>query len=150
MKKILLLLLIIPFCFACSDDDGNEEQRSIPDVKVNVPISLSYWRQLYSPLGTISMTEWNFKEVGYGGILVINGIGKEEINLYAYDLSCPVECDKSIKVNVTDEVKAKCPNCGAIYDIYYGIGNSENKPKYTLKSYKVKQSSSNLYYVTNE
>ena len=58
--------------------------------------------------------------IGYGGILVVTGFDEK---YYAFDLACPVECQRDVRVEI-DGLYAICPKCGEKYDnIFYGIGN---------------------------
>ena len=56
---------------------------------------------------------------------------------YAFDLSCPHEHKRDIRVGV-DMIFATCPECGSQYDIGFGLGNCiKGESQYPLKRYTV-------------
>lgn len=57
---------------------------------------------------------------GFGGILLLSDVMG---NAQAYDLSCPVEADKNVRVQIDDEMLAHCPKCGSTYDVFSLQGN---------------------------
>ncbi len=59
-------------------------------------------------------------QTGYGGVLLVGDIfGAPR----AYDLSCPVECKRDVRIVVDNEANnAYCPKCGSVYDIYTNYG----------------------------
>jgi len=88
--------------------------------------------------------------LGFGGILVINGLGENVVNLFAYDLACPVEAQRNIRVAPDNPaVTATCPKCGAVFTIATGTGAPKSDTKYFLKSYKVVESGMQRYTVFN-
>ncbi|MBD5210098.1 MAG: hypothetical protein HDS69_03440 [Bacteroidales bacterium] len=59
-------------------------------------------------------------ETGFGGILLVSDIHG---NPQAFDLACPVEAQRSVRVTVdTDLQKARCPRCHSVYDIFTNYG----------------------------
>jgi len=110
-----------------------------------------YFQTFATKLFTEKRTQYD--EIGYGGILVINGGSGNNgyyNQIYAYDLACPVEADQNIRV-VPDELgKAKCPKCGTVYIIWDGSGKPENdESKYPLLPYYVYSISNGNYMITN-
>jgi len=90
------------------------------------------------------------ERLGYGGILVTNGFfGSNEFNLYAYDLSCPVEAAARVVRVVPDEVgQAECPVCKTVYNISDGNGFPvSGTSKYPLKSYRIYSGTAYRRYV---
>jgi nitrite reductase/ring-hydroxylating ferredoxin subunit len=80
--------------------------------------------------------------VGYSGVLVICGFDN---NYYAYDLCCPNESSKSIKVVANDIGQAVCPKCGTVYDIGYGSGAPvQGVSKYAMRRYNITASGQQL------
>lgn len=76
--------------------------------------------------------------LGYGGILVVNGFN----GLNAYDLSCPVEAERTTRIAPdADGLQAKCPKCGAVYNISSSgapvLGSQYYLRKYKIENYKV-------------
>lgn len=89
-------------------------------------------------------------KLGFGGILVINGIGIENINLYAFDLSCPVEAKRNIRVQPDNEGYCTCPECGTKYYIGNGSGRPENgESGYLLRPYRIIDTGNYSYRVVN-
>lgn len=53
---------------------------------------------------------------GYGGVLQVCDL---QGTMRAYDLSCPVECQRDIRVRVDYTTNlAQCPKCGSTYDVF--------------------------------
>lgn len=80
MKKIfyiLFVIAIIAVVSSCSDDESENGQSTIPDCNVNLTLS-SY--DLQVTLGSKLYPSSEKKNVGYGGVLVINGIRDSENN----------------------------------------------------------------------
>ena len=82
---------------------------------------------------------------GYGGVLLIMGMNPFEagaVTPLAYDLSCPVECQPSIRVYIDPaNYDAVCPVCGSHYDVTMAAGAPISGPaltgsvKYGLQRY---------------
>ena len=151
MKKILLLVLLVCLPLACED----EIYSPIPNAQVHVELDLDFEDSklnaglAWKTFNTSDSHDYGRYETGFGGILVINGFGVNTVNLFAYDLACPVEADRSIKVKPDDAGKATCPKCNAIYDVAYGSGKPESGTKYGLRCYRVSPSRENRYIVSN-
>lgn len=76
---------------------------------------------------------------GYGGILLVSDVLGDP---KAYDLSCPVECKRDIRVEIdTDKMLARCPKCGSTYDVFsllgYPVGGPAAEKGYGLRRYYV-------------
>jgi len=161
MKRIIFLLLFAGIAFSCE----KEYYTSIPDYPVNLELSLvgldfklntnlAYERVTQIGPGLSGLTQ-----LGFGGILVINGMGENTVNLYAYDLSCPVEAQRNVLVvpdnlsssasAVPTAITATCPKCGAVFTIATGTGAPKSGTKYFLKSYRVVDSGYGKYLVIN-
>lgn len=77
-------------------------------------------------------------ETGYGGVLLVaNTLGEP----MAYDLSCPVEAQRNIRITIDDENKIGiCPKCGSTFNIYYhgdALSGEAAQNRYSLKRYRV-------------
>lgn len=58
---------------------------------------------------------------GFGGILLVGDINGAP---YAYDLCCPVELKRDIRVEIDPEAnEAVCPSCGSRYSVYNNYGS---------------------------
>lgn len=77
-------------------------------------------------------------ETGYGGILLVCDIMGDE---QAYDLCCPVEVRPTVRVNITTDMVARCPECGSTYEVFSNSGIPLSGPAvthgYGLKRYHV-------------
>lgn len=88
-------------------------------------------------------------ETGLGGILLVSDIHGTP---YAYDLACPVECRKDVRIIVDEELqKARCPKCGSIFDIYtnygYPVGGDASIHDYALQRYYVGPGAQGQYMI---
>ena len=147
MKRTLFLILFTCIAFSCK----KEYHTTIPN---NYPVRVELWintsdSELQTSLAYKVILESQIisERFGFGGVLVINGMGEAPINIYAYDLACPEEARRDIRVvpdilgSSTSAVKtaitATCPNCGAVFNIATGTGSPASGSKYYLRSYKV-------------
>ncbi|MCC8146724.1 MAG: hypothetical protein LIO93_09885 [Bacteroidales bacterium] len=90
-------------------------------------------------------------KLGYGGVLVINGyITEGNINLYAFDLACPVEIDREIKIVPDNSGNAACPQCKEVYNIGSGTGiPTKGISKHALRKYNVGNNGGNRFLISN-
>lgn len=65
------------------------------------------------------------EQTGFGGLLVFR---TAEGSIFAYDLSCPHEDNREVKVQPADNGKAVCPRCGSVFVTMYGLGTVESGP----------------------
>lgn len=76
-------------------------------------------RQTSEPAG---YTYNDYSYTGYGGILLVCDIHSVP---RAYDLSCPVECQRDVRVIVDYQTDlARCPECGSTYDVFLLNGSA--------------------------
>ena len=90
------------------------------------------------------------EQVGFGGLLIFRD---DRGNIFAYDLCCPHEDDKNIRVEPTDNGKAVCPKCGTVFVTMYGLGSVESGvANQSLQRYNVSKSSrgEGAFVVTNK
>ncbi|MDL2222487.1 hypothetical protein LJB98_00130 [Bacteroidales bacterium OttesenSCG-928-M11] len=148
MKKVWILLLLVCFYSSCEE----EYVSNIPYAKVNLELNtLTQDYDLIPILSykTFTQRRYDTDRIGYGGILVTNGIGTGVLNLYAYDLSCPVEAMRNIRVVPNDYGEACCERCGAKFNISSGLGNPISGTSLGLKTYSVTYAGNNTYRVVN-
>ena len=92
------------------------------------------WQGVLSPTG-FPFTANTY--VGFGGVLLIGGIDPftSETNVpLAYDLSCPVECSRTVRVVINqDNLEAVCPVCDSHYDVLTAGGAPVAGPALTGK-----------------
>lgn len=150
-KYILSLVFLYIISVSCED---KIPRNNIPDATVNFTLMLNSrdnilknW--LAHKIFTEKDRRLDSDRFGYGGLLVVTDNTGNAI--YAYDLSCPYEGDKSILVTPTDDGKAVCNECGSVFITIYGskmpgrgmegFGSSESgvaaKENISLKSYNV-------------
>ena len=88
-------------------------------------------------------------ETGLGGILIVGDV----MGMFlAYDLACPVEIKKDIRLKIDSEKHdAYCPTCGSRYDIFANYGSPTSGPAaekgYGLQKYYVGAGNSGEYMV---
>lgn len=150
MKRIILLVFLPIFFLSCED----EMYSTVPYRKVNIELHLNFEdMNLTAPLAykTFLKPRKASDEIGFGGVVVIHGWGSNPINLYAFDLACPMEApDTLARIIPDDEGYATCSKCKAKYNIAIGDGRpvSGGGTRY-LRSYKVASTGSNTYLVRN-
>ncbi|MDR1369850.1 MAG: hypothetical protein LBJ72_06960 [Dysgonamonadaceae bacterium] len=150
MRKLLLIGIFACLAFSCED----ELYSTIPWAPVNFQLNLN--GEDSSLNGSLSYKIFTrarlaADKTGYGGLLVINAVGGNILNLKAFDLSCPVEVAVGTKIKPDAEgLTATCPKCGAVYNIS-SSGAPVSGSKYPLKQYNVSKASgiSGTYVVTN-
>lgn len=96
---------------------------------------------------------------GYGGILLISGMDpftNETGVPLSYDLSCPVERSRTIRVAIDPEsLEAVCPVCHSHYDVTMRGGSPLSGPaatghrKYGLRRYQCLPTTTGGYVITN-
>lgn len=88
-------------------------------------------------------------QTGFGGILLVGDVHGAP---RAYDLACPVECKRDVRITVDTEInKARCPKCGSVYDVYTNYGHPLEGPAaelgYGLQQYYVGAGAQGEYMV---
>lgn len=143
LKKQFLLAAVFLLA-ACNQNNLSP----IPDYTVNLQLNLNTeYATFTSPCQYLTFTERHLEtdRIGYGGILVYIGFDSQ---YYAFDLACPYECEPTVRVVPNDLGEAACESCGEVYDVSYGYGLPKNGIcRYSLKSYKVRNSR-NILYIT--
>lgn len=86
---------------------------------------------------------------GYSGILLVGDINGAP---YAYDLCCPVELQRDVRIYVDEESQeAVCPHCGSHYGVFsnYGmpLSGEAKKLKRGLRRYNVNPGLNGEYMV---
>ncbi|MDR1527751.1 MAG: hypothetical protein LBS46_08830 [Dysgonamonadaceae bacterium] len=150
MKKTLCFIGLLVVA-ACSDPVIS----TIPSAPVYFELNLDYAdSDLMPALAAKSFTQGRTTtdKLGFGGVLVVHGYSSNEaIHLFAYDLACPNEIDRNVKVVPDTEGKARCPKCGSVYITMWGTGIPEKNSvsHYPLRSYVVKSTGRNTFVVVN-
>lgn len=94
---------------------------------------------------------------GYGGILLVGGMDPFQIETcipMAYDMSCPVEKNRNIRIYFDeDNLAAVCEKCGSRFDVTMQGGApisglaSQCSPKVGLRRYQVLQTMTGGYVI---
>lgn len=156
MKKIgLSLLLLLVAVSSCEDESAH---LTIPYAPVRFSIDLNGQDFLLrTPLSFITFSEKEKRlpsdRVGFAGLLIVSSATGDAI--YAYDLCCPYEDSRVIRVIPGNEGKAVCPSCGSVFvtmfgDNIYGYGSVESGPATEpLQSYRVSPLPFGRYTIMN-
>lgn len=162
-----LTLLTLQSCSGVDDD-------RLPNYPVNIRLSdtgqwITYgvagfgsYRRFINSDGVREPRSFPYTEnsaTGFGGVLLISGMdpfsGATDIPL-AYDLACPVECDRNIRVNIDpDDYSAVCPSCGSVYGVTTAAGAPISGPAaspsspFGLRRYTCISSGNGGYFITN-
>ncbi len=141
MKKILLLLVLLPVFFACDGGSINYKNPNLPNYPVNLTINMNLNPNLQFPGNHyVSYSQ------GVAGIVVFNtGSG-----FSAFDLACPNQaygtaCSTAMTVNGI-ELKCNCNTSEAPYSMF--TAQSPGLP-YGLKPYRVEVVGGNLVVLNN-
>ncbi len=86
---------------------------------------------------------------GFGGILLVTDIFN---NPMAYDLACPVERNREVRIVYdAEKLNARCPQCKSVYDVseFNGspISGRAYELKYGLRRYRVLPSAQGGYTI---
>jgi len=151
MKSGVIIALSLLFTFAACVDET--DRSTIPFAPVNFTVDLlGYDHILNNALSYKVFTEKDRRvdsdRFGFAGLLVVaDATGN---TLFAYDLCCPYEDSKSIKVLPGDEGKVKCPSCGSVFATMYGQGNVVSGPaSQSLQRYRVIPLHPGVYRLSN-
>ena len=167
MIAVAIMLSSLSFVGCNSVDDDR-----IPSLPVNINLSDAGVWSRYGVAG-YGMFRYFIKDekqpagfpytattyVGYGGVLLISGMDPftaDTDRVLAYDLSCPVECKPSIRVQVDPSTfEAICPKCGSHYDVTMRGGAAisgpavDGKHKYGLRRYQCSPTQFGGYLISN-
>ena len=139
MKKIIFLLLILPFVFGCDGGSINNNNPNIPNYPVNLQINMNLpgYTNLQFPSNHIV----DYSQ-GARGIVVFNtGSG-----YVAFDLACPNQpFDSCVQAMSISGIEAICDCDDTVYNLFTGQSPGQ---RYPLKQYRV-NINGNLLIVTN-
>jgi hypothetical protein len=143
-KKSCILFFIFSFFLSgCNDNYVS----SIPDYPVNLKLNLTTtyptFKNSYNQYLLFEKRVLETDRIGYGGIMVYTGF---DGTYYAWDMACPYEADKDIKVHPNELGQAICDSCKSVFELGFGVGNPSSGPaKEVLKKYKTSLSGDVLY-----
>lgn len=147
MKRIFFCLVVL-LVMSCNKVNVS----NIPYARVYLELDLQFKdKDLVGSLNFKEITNTagqNYgTQLGYSGVLVVNGFSATTggTQYYAYDLCCPHEAEKNIKVKADNTGWAQCPECGTKYEIAYGSGTPSDGPsEFALTKFNVTQRGSEL------
>lgn len=130
MKKTLLSLLSVIFLTACHSVNDDR----IPYAPVRIPFSTQAMWETYGVTGALDHQRFILNDgipanfpftsltyTGFGGVLLCGDIHGNPV---AYDLACPVERERNVRIIVdTEAANAYCPKCHSIYDVFSNYGS---------------------------
>ena len=128
---------------------GKEEPRDIlPFAEVHFRIDVNgFDNSLLNPLSykVVTKPRWQTDRIGYGGLLIVSGFNGE---IFAYDLACPVERNRNIRVVPSDNGTAVCPVCHSVFNTSFGLGSPvSGVARVSLQRYRVVRQSEGIYLV---
>ncbi|MCM1035849.1 MAG: hypothetical protein NC406_00805 [Bacteroides sp.] len=118
------------------------------------PVNITFWTQAdwitYGPAGAASHRDFIREKripasypftadtyTGFGGVMLCtdyNGVP------HAYDLACPVECSRDVRVAINSDLLAECPKCHSLYDVFAldggAVGGPAARDHYGLTVYR--------------
>lgn len=147
-RRLFILISVIFLSASCGEE---VPLYTIPWAPVNFTVDLNGLDfELREPLAYKTFTEKRRTNdrIGYAGLLFVADLSGNTI--FAYDLTCPFEDNKSIKIEPLSDGKAKCNTCGSVFVTMHGLGNAESGPsKEALQRYTIEQIQPGLFYVVN-
>lgn len=112
-KTVLLAIFLLAGINGCKKD----YESIIPYVFVNFSFNPVSYIELNVPGGSVYL-----KNVGFGGIIVVNNWGDSNTPFLAYDAACTFEASSAVHVKVENvgDASATCPKCGSKFILTYG------------------------------
>jgi nitrite reductase/ring-hydroxylating ferredoxin subunit len=150
MRKVVCFIAFLVL-WACEEPLTSP----IPSGTVNLELDLNFAdMDLVPALAAKSFTQRRLTtdRLGFGGVLVVNGYSSNGLlQLYAYDLACPHEINRNVRVIPADDGTAHCEKCGSVFDTMYGTGLPEKNSltKRPLRAYVVRPMGGNRFVVGN-
>ena len=140
MKYIKLFILCVFIAFVSCE---NKYKSPIPDVPVEIGLNMLSYNPTFGSVinDTLIFTyprQFHPFAVGYGGVLIVVGYDENlSTRYFAYDLACPYEVDRKVRVYPNEEGYAVCRKCGSEFYITDGWGRVSKGPsKFPLKRYQ--------------
>ncbi|HBZ33918.1 MAG TPA: hypothetical protein DEO38_02330 [Bacteroidales bacterium] len=135
MKRAYIVCCLLALSLAGCENDIYRS--SIPDVSVHLELNLvsqyPLFANSYNEYIIFSEPRYAVDRVGFGGVIVYTTL---EGKYVAFDLACPVEAKRDVRVEPDDAGVLTCAVCGERYDITFGLGYPmEGISKEPLKRY---------------
>lgn len=133
MKKLFLLLLVIPFLYQCSKENFNNYNPYLPNYQFSITIDMNL--PSYSVLKFPSNAKLILDQsAGVNGVVVFNtGSGYR-----AFDSSCPNQELSSCSMLRISGVNVVCPCDDVQYSLFTGQAMG-TQTQYPLKPYRIEQ-----------
>lgn len=149
-RALLCATCLLWVCVGCREEVIDDFP--LAPVRYELPLASSRYQALRTPGGIvrIEMADLATFQIGLGGLIVVRSL-LEHNTFFVYDLACPVERSRSVRLQTTD-TEAVCPSCRSHYDLLssYGIP-TQGVAKYPLKRYRAEyQPSRSLLLLTNQ
>ncbi|WP_165041889.1 hypothetical protein [Dysgonomonas sp. ZJ709] len=131
--KILFRTFIICVCITFLACGKEELKQTVPWAPVFFKVNLNNLDTELTALGgykTFTKARLADEQVGFSGLLIVRNLINESDGtpiLLAYDLCCPNDRMKEVRVSPQANGKAKCNKCGSVFNLYSG-GNPESGP----------------------
>lgn len=140
IKYVFAIIFPILFLSMCQDPN----LKRVPDTPVFLRLSLTgqypTFRDNINDTLVFTKPRIGYEredQLGYGGILIVVGIGEKGTDYFAYDLCCPFEVQANIRVYPDGNGHAKCRVCGSTFYLTDGWGRVTKGPsKWSLKRYQ--------------
>ncbi len=145
MRKTLFITILVTLLLSSCDDDRINQESNIPYAPVRYSINMMQSAPELAVAGgfhTATEPRTYDEFLGYGGLVIFHAFDDQ---FYAYDLSCPHECKKDVRVEPSMAGIATCPECGSTFDIGFGTGfPTKGEAQYPLKRYTIIVSGYNI------
>lgn len=156
------LVTIAAALFSVGCDHLDDER--IPPAPVNIPFptvgdwnvlgvggALDYRRFIKEELVPADYHYSAISATGFGGVLLVCDVNGNPV---AYDLSCPVECKRDVRIFVNnDELVGECPKCHSTYDIFtlggHPLSGPAAKDGFGLRRYNVGPGRTDYMLISN-
>ena len=148
--KLRLIALLFPLCvfLGCHTVDDDR----IPYSPVMIRFSTQSMWEIYGVKGALDYQRFIINDnipsnfpytalsyTGFGGVLLCGDIHGNPV---AYDLSCPVERSRTVRIIIDETASnAYCSKCGSVYDVFSNFGvplsGEASRLGYGLRRYDV-------------
>lgn len=163
VKIILNSFIAIAILVLSVGCDRLDNQR-IPPAPVNIPFAsvgdwnvsgiggaLDHRRFIKEQLIPANYHYTAISATGFGGVLLVGDVNGQPA---AYDLACPVECKRDVRVAIdTEAMVAECPVCHSTYDVFslggYPLTGPAAEDGYGLRRYNVGSGRGDYMIISN-
>lgn len=137
-RAVSLALLPLSLLSSCI----YQTESPIPNAPVyyQVDFASAQGKALIPPGGYLRVERLEIAQsaIGYGGLLIFHSLDEMQ-SYYAYDLACPHESKREVRLMVNSTYEAECPTCHSRFSILYGDGSPLAPPaRLPLRRYAVK------------